>query len=499
MKPPGAAPASAGGRNAAARWGVLPAATPARVLAWALALALPLAAHAWAASRLPADAAVLLALMTGAAVLWTSREVPDFVVGLALLWLAVLAAGMPPQLAFGGFASSLFLLVLGVFLLSAQLAESPWLARWTAVLLRRTQQHPGRALGAVLGTALLLTLVLPSPLGRAALLAPLLGPLAAGRGPRAQTALVFALMQSHTLWSTAFLTGNPLNFVLLAMLSLQTQQRFQWLPWAVAACAFFAVATLGLALILAWLLHGRGADLPAVAAGAGSAPAPASVPEASPDPTLAPAHEVPAPLLVPALYALLLAALLTRGWHGIDLHWAALGLALAGLALAPLPAEALKRRVDWPTLLFVATLAAWQPMLEHAGVAAWLAAEVPALATAAQGALWVKVLVLAAAVALLRLLLPGAPAFIVLATALLPLAPQLGLSPWVLGFMLLTLTEGFVLPHQHGVAAQVTAEARALGLQVQTRRLFAAHLAAYALRVAALLASLPWWQRLALA
>jgi di/tricarboxylate transporter len=497
MKPPGAAPAHAGGRRAAARWGVLPEATPARVLAWAMALALPLAAHAWAAPRLPADAAMLLALMTGAAVLWTSREVPDFVVGLLLLWLAVLAAGVPAGLAFGGFSSALFLLVLGVFLLSAQLAESPWLARWTAALLQRTQHKTGRALGAVLGTALLLTLVLPSPLGRAALLAPLLGPLAAGRGPRAQTALVFALMQSHTLWSTAFLTGNPLNFVLLAMLSLQTQQRFQWLPWALAACAFFAVATLGLALILAWLLHGRGADLPAVAAGAGSRPAPA--PDASPEPTLTPADDAPAPLLVPTLYALLLAALLTRGWHGIDLHWAALGLALAGLALAPLPAEALKRRVDWPTLLFVATLAAWQPMLEHAGVAAWLAAEVPALAAAAQGVLWVNVLVLAAAVALLRLLLPGAPAFIVLATALLPLAPQLGLSPWVLGFVLLTLTEGFVLPHQHGVAAQVTAEARALGLQVQTQRLFAAHLAAYALRVAALLASLPWWQRLALA
>lgn len=465
-------------------------ATPTSLAAWALTLALPLLVFSQAAPRLSAQAGLLLALMVGAAVQWMFRVVPDFVVGLLLLWLCVLLGLAPAELAFSGFVSPVFLLVLGVFLLSALLVESPWMARWSQALLRRTQGSPPRRFTALLLSALALTMVLPSPLGRSALLAPLLQPLAAGRSPRLQTAVVFALAQGTTLWSTVFLTGNPLNFVLLGLLDVQSQQRFQWLHWLLAASAFALVAGVGLAALLAWLLHRAGragarpSELPSAAFMADAAAAP---------------QAGDASAVVPVLYLLLFVAVLTRPVHQIELHLVVGALALVGFYLAPMPMQSLRARLDWPTLLFIATLVAWQPMLSRTGADAWLAGHLPALARHAHASLAVNIVVLALGVGLVRLVVPGAPAFIVLATSLLPLAPALGLSPWALGFVLLTVSEGFVLAHQHGVLSHLLAEAQAQGMVLEPRRLLLANLGAWVLRVLALVACVPWWRHLALA
>lgn len=463
-------------------------ATPVSLAAWALTLALPVLVFSQAAPRLSPQAGLLLALMVGAAVQWMFRLVPDFVVGLLLLWLCVLLGLAPAELAFSGFVSPVFLLVLGVFLLSALLVESPWMARWSQALLRRTRGHPRRRFAALVLSAITLTMALPSPLGRSALLAPLLQPLAAGRSPRFQTAVVFALAQGTTLWSTVFLTGNPLNFVLLGLLDVQAQQRFQWLYWLLAAAAFALAAALGLAVLLAWLLHHSGKV----------EPRPSELP-----PSAFPAPAVPdAPggnAVVPVLYVLLFVAVLTRPVHQIELHLVVGAMALVGFYLVPMPLQSLRARLDWPTLLFIATLVAWQPMLSRTGVDAWLAGQLPALARHAHGSLAVNIVILALGVGLVRLVVPGAPAFIVLATSLLPLAPALGMSPWMLGFVLLTVSEGFVLAHQHGVLSHLLAEAQAHGMVLEPRRLLLANLGAWGLRVLALVASVPWWQQLALA
>jgi len=469
-------------------------ATPLSLAAWALTLVLPVLVFSQATPRLSPQAGLLLALMVGAAVQWMFRVVPDFVVGLLLLWLCVLLGLAPAELAFSGFVSPVFLLVLGVFLLSALLLESPWMARWSRALLRYTQDRPRRRLAALVLSAITLTLALPSPLGRSALLAPLLQPLAAGRGPRLQTGVVFALMQGTTLWSTVFLTGNPLNFVLLGLLDLQAQQRFQWLHWLLAAAAFALVAAVGLAALLAWLLHPSGPPTGHPAARPCEPPPPPSA-SSAPDAAEAPCGNA----VVPVLYALLFAAALTRPLHQIELHLVVGVLALLGFYLVPMPLQSLRARLDWPTLLFIAALAAWQPMLSRSGVEAWLAGQLPALAQHAHASPTVNIVVLALGVGLVRLVVPGAPAFIVLATSLLPLAPALGMSPWVLGFVLLTVSEGFVLAHQHGVPSHLLAEAQAHGLVLEPRRLLLANLGAWGLRVLALVASVPWWQQLALA
>ena len=81
----------------------------------------------------------------------------------------------PAELAFSGFVSPVFLLVLGVFLLSALLIESPWMARWSQALLRRTQGSPRRRFAALVLSAVALTMagrtaaVVTNPIAKAVL------------------------------------------------------------------------------------------------------------------------------------------------------------------------------------------------------------------------------------------------------------------------------------------------------------------------------------------
>lgn len=463
------------------------------LLAWALTLLLPPLVFRLTMAHLAAPAPLLLALMVGAALQWGFRAAPDFVVGLVLLWLCALLQIAPLSLVFGGLVSPPFLLVLGMFLLSALLADSPWMVRRCESLLRRTRHCCAWRLATLTCAGALLTLALPSPLGRAALLSPLLRPLDGERDARHHTAVVFALEQGTTLWSTVFLTGNPLNLVLLELLGVQAQRHFQWWGWCQAAVGFALVVTAGLAALLAWLVRGTGR-------------------RATPQEDGPPPVEVEGPAMlppttkdrvVPALYLLLFAAVLTSPLHGVELHLVIGALALVGCYLVPVSTTTLRTRLDWPTLLFIASVASWQPLLEHVGISAWLEEHLPALALGWRSSgtplqPLAGVALLAGLMGMVRLVVPSAPAFIVLTTSLLPLARELGLSAWAVGFVLLTTAEGFLWAHQHGVPSLLEAEAQARGLVVEPRRLAVARQAAWWLRVLALLASVPWWQRAAL-
>lgn len=456
-------------------------ATPRSACGWALSFIIPcLLLNALPAS-FSAQGILLLALMAGAAIQWSFRLVPDFVTGLMLLMLCVVLDIAPAAQAFSGFTSSVFFLVLGVFLLSALLTESALITRLTQHLLHLGRKRPAGSLLALLCTAIALTLALPSPLGRSAILAPLMRPLAEGRSKGFRTALLFVMAQGTTLWSTVFLTGNPLNFVLLGFLDTQSQLRFQWMYWLLASCCFAVLASIGFALLLAWLLRGEHDNAPT-----------AAIAELTP------------PVLswrdgfVILLYALLFVAIFTRHLHHIELHWIVLALAMIGLYVLPMPLQTIRTRVDWPTLLFIASIVSWQAMLHTVHVDAWINAHLPALLPYVHQYAAVNMLYLAALIFVIRLVVPGAPAFVILLTTLLPLASALGLSGWVLGFVMLTLSEGFVLSHQHGVLSHLLSEAHAANMEISSKQLLVANTLAWLLRLLALIASIPLWIMLSL-
>jgi divalent anion:Na+ symporter, DASS family len=448
------------------------------VFIWLGVLLLPIAVYFTLIDRLTSNQSLFLALTSGSVVMWIFRLVPDFVPGIGLILVATLLELVPQSVAFSGFYSQIFFLVLGVFVLAAVLAESGWLVRIEVHLANKGGRSLRRQALSILISAIMLTLVVPSPLGRTTMIKPLLDRFISSTDARHNSFFALLSVHSTTLLSTLFLTGNPLNFVLLSMLQEQTRARFNWLGWLQASSGLLLFCLLALLGWLWWQYRTVKAD--------------DSEAEALPTP-------VPQTLSlrdwgIAVLYGLMILGVFTQSWHQIPLSWLVLFLALTVFLFQGLNLATLRRSVDWPTLLFIASVVAWGGMLDELQLSDWLAAQVTLIAPIFEQNFYLGISVVMALVLSLRLVIPGAPAFILLAATLLPFANVLGVSPWLIGFIVLTVSEAFIFPYQHGVLSQLISDLEAQQKPFIMRRLIAGNLFFLLVRIAAIYLSIPWWQ-----
>ena len=411
--------------------------------------------------------------------MWIFRLTPDFVPGLALLLIVVLLDIVPQEIAFSGFYSQVFFLVFGIFILAALLAETSWLNKLEALLVRKDASFPTR-LFAVVASGVLLTLVVPSPLGRASMVQPLVHRFFRTDRARNNSFLALAHIHGTTVLSTIILTGNPLNFVLIGMLDEQTRGRFQWLGWLRATSVAGLVLAIGFIAVLFFFSIKTRSDKK----------------DGRPDIQLTVQSDPVRDWATLGLYAILFIAILSRSIHQIPLEWLVLSLALAVFFFSGLSLATLRHRFDWPTLIFVATVVAWGPMMDHLGLSTLLANQLPMLIPIFEKSLYLGITLLMAGVFVVRLAVPGAPAFIILASALLPFAQTIGLSPWVLGFVILTVSEGFIWPYQHGVFSQNITMLDADRVSYRASSLIVFNVIFYLLRCGAIFLSIPFWKAL---
>lgn len=449
-------------------------------IAWSLVGLLPWLLYAQLSQGLPFNQVIFLCLALAAIVMWIFRLTPDFVPGLALILVVTLLDLVPREVAFSGFYSQVFFLVFGIFVLASLLAETSWLGRLEAVLVNKQASFPIRLI-AVVCAGVLLTLVVPSPLGRASMVQPLVQRFFRSGRPRNNAFLAIAHMHGTTLLSTIILTGNPLNFVLLGMLDDQTRDRYHWLGWLQASSVAGLIIAIGFVAALAFFsIAVRRRTTHEVA-------------EVVAKPTASNPLRDWATL---GLYGVLLVGILTRSIHQVPLEWIVLSLAMSVFFFSGLSLAALRQRFDWPTLIFVATVVAWGPMLDHLGLSQWLADQLPALVPLFERNLYLGFAVLMAGVFVIRLAVPGAPAFIILASALLPFADVIGISPWVLGFVILTVSEGFIWPYQHGVFSQTVTTLDAERTDYAMSSLIIFNILFFILRCSAVFISIPFWETL---
>lgn len=112
-------------------------------------------------------------ILLGATILWSLDILNYHAVAVALPVLIVMTGIAPAKIAFSGFASTSWFLVLGVFALSAAVARTGLVYRLVLSCLRRLPQaYTVRAIAMAM-TGLVLTPIIPSSNGRATLAGPL--------------------------------------------------------------------------------------------------------------------------------------------------------------------------------------------------------------------------------------------------------------------------------------------------------------------------------------
>jgi len=447
--------------------------------------------------------------------MWMFRLTHAFVPALLILLLTVLLDVAPRQIAFSGFASEGFFLCFGIFIMGAQIFSSGLLTRFTFLILRfLPKTRFSRNLVLFLNGGLL-SMVLPAPAGRATLLTPLTYKMLELEEliPDAQdnifsrekydlnnldlTPLLVSLTHGATLLSVVFLIGNPLNLILLDLAGAQTKLSYgQWVNWFVPAEVALLILILGWLIVMLWLTIDS------------------SLPPVNKD-------EISAELVemgslkrneLGAIAALIVFAIsaMTINIHHIPLAWISFGIGL-GLYLYDIatPEDLQSEKFEWSTLLFIAALSSWQPIMEYLKLDDALVAAIEKLlnnlsasfnladfVSTRFGQLPLVVLALTIAIVLIRFILPGGPTFVLLMTVLSPVTTKAGIDPWVLGFTLLLLCEEFLLPYQHPAYSQAMAELKKRNLltSYKPRKLFIANLFLLLTRAAAVVASFWYWR-----
>jgi len=431
----------------------------------------------------PAGWRVVL-LLLGAAIAWLAEPVPDFAValGLAAAWGASGLVTLP--IAFSGFASSSWLLALGALALAAAMARTGLLFRTALLLLRVFPATATGQLFALLFGGVLITPLVPLSVARVAAIMPVASEIgqSLGYAPRSNGSarLAFAGLIGYWYFSSIFLTGLATNFFVVQLLSPAERARFSWLGWLGAAAPVGVLCLIGAAVALLVLFRPERAAV--------------RIQDATrrQQRLLGPLSRGERIAIVAA--GLLLAGLIAQPILNIEPAWLAI-LALVVVTAGALDRERFRAGIDWGFLMLFGALLGSGNVMQATHVDKWVAAGLVER-TSALGDPGLVLIAIAAATILLRFVLPSRPTMLLLALAVVPAAPQLGISPWLAGVTVLLAANIWILPYQ-GLEYLIAREATG-GEAFDDRQGTRMGAALTLVRFAAIALSVPAWKLMGL-
>ncbi len=289
---------------------------------------------------------------------WATGWLPDFLVSLMLMFLLATCTSLGANVVFSGFTSSAFWLVFSGAVIGMALGVTGLGERVASRLADHCGHAYGIALTGFVAIAFVLGIVMPSTLGRIAILTPIVLSfcervgLTPGRPGR--TGLLLATALASCELSTAILPANLPNLVMAGTAETVLGLRLGYGEYAIALVPVLAVVRGVVLVIVAMRLF------------------PDRLTPLVETPTIDDVHKSMRPdewRLLAAL-ALMLGLWLTEPWHHIAAGWVGLGIAL--LCLGPLRLvnpDAFLKQVKLAPLWFVAAIIGLTAAVDHAGLA----------------------------------------------------------------------------------------------------------------------------------
>jgi DASS family divalent anion:Na+ symporter len=413
----------------------------------------------------------------------TPQYAAALIAGLACLLLDV----APARVILSGFASDGFFMALSIFGLGAVITASGLAERLVLMILRLSPQTPFWYNLTVMVTGIFMTPCLPSANTRVALMTPLVmetsRSLGFKDGSREGTRLMLSMFVGASFFAPVFLTAKSLNFVVQSQMPDQVREQFQWLKWTVAA-SVTGLIMLTLYVIASTIIF-RGGDKP----------------------KLSKKHlQAQFRLLGPmdngewtalAIAIAFILAIVTYSVHKISPAWITLGVFCVFLMLGTLREKHIRHNFQWDVLLLVGFFIGLESTLDYMGMKNILTNQLSGVAAYMALNFGAFIVLLALVTSILRLFLPITTAGVLIASVFMPLAELNGVSPWVVGFVIIILSETWILPSQSSYF--MTFQDMSGGQPVHDRKLFLRMNAlSMGIRLVALFASLPFFRYMGL-
>ena len=249
--------------------------------------------------------------------LWATSLLPEFMTALLFFAAAMIAKIAPPEVIFGGFASSAFWLVFSGFVLGIAIRKTGLADRAARSLSSRLTDSWPLMVGSVVLLSYALAFVMPSNMGRIALLMPIVAAMArrAGieEGTRPWFGLALAVGFGTFQLSATILPANVPNLVMSGAAEGSYGIHLNYLPYLLLHTPVLGwLKGAALIVLICWLFPGK----------------PHPPRDLSPLPPMSRDEKRLAWLLV-----VVLTLWVTESWHGVGPAWT--GLAAAVITLLP--------------------------------------------------------------------------------------------------------------------------------------------------------------------
>lgn len=372
-----------------------------------------------------------------AVVLWILNIIPDYIVGLGMLMAWVLGGLIEPEVALSGFASTTWLYMIFIMAFSAVITRSGILYRVSLNALKRFPRHYRGQLWGIVAGGVLLNPLIPSSSAKVSLGVPIARTLAESMGfadqSRGAAGLGLSAMVFYGFTAPFVLTGSYTNMMAYGLAG--ASEPISWLQWFLYALPAFIIFTAMMLVMLQLMFRGVRQTKP--------------ISDEVLDEQLR--------LLGPwtrseriAVWTTLgsIAMLILQPVHGVDSAW----IMLIGFAIlvvsGVLDRQTISTGIDWPFLLFLGAAFSFALSAQELGIADVLASFLGGKLAVflANPVLLLTVIIVVSF--LVTLVIRDDPAVILLVMALIPLAEQAGIHPWIFIFVILLATDPFFFTYQ---------------------------------------------------
>lgn len=460
------------------------------LLGWLLAVLVPALILLFTSDLgLDWNSRLFLSVISTTIIMWTFTLTPSFLIPCVLAILVMLFLGIaPPSVVLSGFTSGSFFMAMSVFGLTVVLVASGITYRLILIALRHIPpSRPAYAL-VMFFTGFLMIPLIPSYSGRVSLItSPLLDMVDVLKykpSGKASTQLTAAIFSGTTHFSSVFLTGTSLNLLIYGLFPVQVREQFSWGTWAVAAAVFTLVSIIGYLLLLFVMF--RADEVPGLSRERIDAQLK----------ILGPLNAKEWAALSGVL--LFVIGIATSSMHKIDTPWIGMAILYIFLSMEFLSDEEFRKNINWPFLIYLGGAIGLVETLSYLGLDQWLVGHFSWMEYYMSHNFYLFVVLLIGSIMLLGLLVDEYTIITFFAAILFPMADSCGISPWVLGFIILTITGWWLLPHEDAdflFFSEVTNMKKKL---FDMRSFLKFNAGTIVVRIIAIYVSIPFWKLLGL-